>query len=95
LEHCNTEPSQDDDDDHEYDNFYGTVTQHRPLQGRLEKEAHHASEIRFVITHVVCFESGLERIQGLYRAYGCWNIVPAPRSGNRKGARCLLRRNLE
>src|SRR6218665_1244016 len=26
------------DDDDEYDNFYGAITQHMPLQGRLDKE---------------------------------------------------------
>jgi len=28
----------DDDDDDEYDNFYGAITQHMPLQGRLDKK---------------------------------------------------------
>jgi len=28
----------DDDADYEYDNFYGTITQHMSLQGRLDKD---------------------------------------------------------
>jgi len=28
----------DDDDNDEYDNFYGAITQHMPLQGRLDKK---------------------------------------------------------
>jgi len=29
----------------EYDNFYGTITQHMPVQGRLDKRPRHMSEI--------------------------------------------------
>ena len=28
----------DDDDDDECDNFYGAITQHMPLKGRLDKD---------------------------------------------------------
>jgi len=76
----------DDDydvDDHEYYNFYDAVTQHMPLQGRLDN--FHVTCQRHDLI-VVCFEFGLERVQGGCRSYGCWNVVPAPRSGNRKGA---------
>ena len=30
--------AREDDDDDEYDDFYGTITQHMPLQGRLDKD---------------------------------------------------------
>jgi len=39
----------------------------------------HMSEIWFF--EVVCFEPGPEWVQVGYRLYGCWNVVPAPRSG--------------
>ena len=39
---CMGTPLADDDDnddyDDEYDNFYGAITQHMPLQGRLHKK---------------------------------------------------------
>ena len=34
-----------DDDDDEYDNFYGTITQHMPLQGRLHKNMSHVRDM--------------------------------------------------
>jgi len=33
------------DDDDRYDNFYGAITQHMPLQGRLDKKPCRMSEI--------------------------------------------------
>jgi len=61
-------------DGDEYDNFYGAVTQHIPLQERLNK-SHHVSEIRSL--KIVCFEHAC-------RVYGRWNAVPAPQLGSRK-----------
>jgi len=35
----------DDDDDDEYDNFHGAITQHMPLQGRLDKKPSHVRDM--------------------------------------------------
>ena len=35
----------DDHDDDEYDNFYGAITQHMPLQGRLHKNLSHVRDM--------------------------------------------------
>jgi len=49
------------DGDDEYDNFYGDITQHMPLQGRLYKQKpRHMPEICSLET--VCIESELERV---------------------------------
>jgi len=47
---------------YEYNTFYGAVTQHMPLQGRLDKKPLHMPEIWFL--EIVSLESRLERIQG-------------------------------
>jgi len=38
----------DDDDGDEYGNFYSAITQHMPLQGRLDKD--HATCQRYVLS---------------------------------------------
>ena len=46
---CDDDDDDDDDDDYdyddEYDNFYGAITLHMPLQGRLDKKPHRMSEL--------------------------------------------------
>ena len=69
-----------DDNDDEYDNFYGAITQYIPLQGRLDKKNPRMSEIWFL--EVVCFQSGLERFNDSRVDADLMDVG----SGNRKGA---------
>src|SRR6218665_2230623 len=64
-----------DDDDDEYGNFYSAITQHMPLQGRLHKKL--VACQRYDFSYCV-FSLDLNA------SYGGWDVIPAPRSGNRK-----------